>query len=113
MVGSGQSFDAQLAPIHSSDSPVFASAAAGLDMTHPITVEGQPLSFVRLTLTNTSSVIGMEIGELETQCDISVVLLCRGKHQDFHPPRSERLQAEDVLGDLGSPDQISNWRKTR
>jgi Trk K+ transport system NAD-binding subunit len=87
--------------------PVFASTAAGIEITHPITIEGKPLSLAQLKLTATSKFAEMSIASVEQKFDISVVLLRRNHQLDFHPAGHILLQAEDSLAILGGPAEIA------
>lgn len=87
--------------------PAFASAAAGVDITRPITVEGQALSLARLNIGPKSGLVGRQVGAIETGYEVSVVLLRRLSLSDLHPSSDIRLEPGDVLAVLGGPDQIS------
>jgi Trk K+ transport system NAD-binding subunit len=86
--------------------PAFASAAAGVDMTRPITIEGETLSLAYLSIGKDSSLSRYTIGELEKRFNLSVVLLRRDHESDLHPPGDELLMAGDALGVLGGPKEI-------
>lgn len=87
--------------------PAFASAAAGADITNPITVEGQSLSLARLKVGVSSGLAGKSVGEIEQGYDISVVLLKHDSQQDMHPPADACLSDGDTLAVLGTPERIS------
>ena len=87
--------------------PAFASAAAGVEMTNPLTIEGKVLSLARLALPITSRLAQMTVGDLETHYNVSVVLLRRNNESDLHPAPSIQLMSEDALGVLGAPAEIS------
>ncbi len=63
----------------SMSAPAFAAAAAGMEITHPITVEGEPLSLARTCLPKTSKLKGKSVAFIEEHYDVSVVLLRRGE----------------------------------
>jgi voltage-gated potassium channel len=89
-------------------SPVFAAAAAGVDMTRPITVEGQALSLARLGVANYPHLAGLLVGQIEKDFDVSVVLLRRGSEEaDFHPSSERKIESRDTLAVLGSAMQIN------
>jgi Trk K+ transport system NAD-binding subunit len=88
--------------------PAFAAAAAGSDITNPITVEGQALSLGRLKVDPDSALKGKTVGETEQDYDVSVVLLKRDGDQDMHPAFDRRLAAGDTLAVLGAPDCINH-----
>jgi Trk K+ transport system NAD-binding subunit len=87
--------------------PAFAAAAAGVEITRPIVVEGQALSLARLNITPLSLLAGLTIGQLEIRYDVSVVLLRRKDDPDIHPAAERSLEAGDVLAVLGGPAEIS------
>ncbi|RMF46065.1 MAG: hypothetical protein D6755_07120, partial [Anaerolineae bacterium] len=87
--------------------PAFAAAAAGMDMTRPITVEGQSLSLARLKVTAGSPLDDMRIGEVESRYHVSVVLLRRDTESTLHPPSEKHLAPGDTLAVLGGPAEIS------
>ncbi|MGE5252185.1 MAG: potassium channel family protein [Bacteroidota bacterium] len=87
--------------------PVFAAAAAGADVTNPISVEGQQLSLARLTLKPGSRFMGMTVGYVEDNYHLNVILL-RSDHQShMHPTDTQMLHAGDTLAVLGGPDELS------
>ena len=87
--------------------PVFAATAAGMDISYPITVEGQAFSLARLDVTPQSNLAGLAIGEIEQQYDVSVVLLRHANGRDFHPASDRRIAANDVIAVLGGHAQIN------
>ncbi len=89
--------------------PAFAAAGAGLDMTPPITLEGQPMSLARVSLDGASQLAGKTVGELESRFDISIVWLKQKHVADFHPPAHECVQAGDLLAILGGPGEIHQF----
>lgn len=91
----------------SMSAPAFAAAAAGMEITHPITVEGEPLSLARACIPKTSKLLGKDVGYIEDYYDVSVVLLRRGENADMHPAAQRVLKYEDTIAILGNPDKIS------
>jgi Trk K+ transport system NAD-binding subunit len=87
--------------------PTFAAAAADVDVTRPITVEGEALSLARLKLEQSSSLLGCSVSEIEQNYDVSVVLLREDGRSDFHPAGERMLALGHVLGILGGPEQIN------
>lgn len=88
--------------------PAFASSAAGVDMTRPITVEGQELSLASMVIGPNSPMVGTTVGEIEGNYEVSVVLLRgRGEEADYHPADTRQIQANDTLAVLGGSNQIS------
>lgn len=91
--------------------PSFAAAAAGVDITQPITVEGETFSLIRMDVAPNSYLIGRSMSEIEQKYDVSVVLLRHNGQSDFHPSGDRCLAANDVLGILAGPSQISQLVK--
>jgi len=87
--------------------PAFASAAAGADITNPITVEGQPLSLARIKIGEHSGLTGKSVGEIEQGFDLSVVLLKHDSQKDMHPAADTCLADGDTLVVLGEPEHIN------
>jgi voltage-gated potassium channel len=87
--------------------PVFAAAAAGADVTSPISVEGQPLSLARLSIKNHSSLVGQTVGFVEDNYHLNVVLLRRNHHSEMHPTDAMDIASGDTLAVLGGPEQIN------
>jgi voltage-gated potassium channel len=87
--------------------PIFAAAAAGVDMTQPITIEGQPLSLAKMNIRASSKLVGMSVSQLEEKFNVSVVLLRRGNSDDLHPAASVELHSNDILAILGGPAEIT------
>ena len=87
--------------------PVFAAAAAGADVTNPISVEGQLLSLARLTIAPTSKIAGATIGYVEDNYHLNIILLRQDHHSLMHPTDTQSLQAGDTLAVLGGPNELS------
>lgn len=87
--------------------PTFASAASGVDVTRPITVEGQALSLASLVIAPGSRLEGCSVSDLEQRYDLSVVLLRQDHDSDFHPAGDRCLSPGDTLAVLAGPPQIS------
>jgi Trk K+ transport system NAD-binding subunit len=87
--------------------PVFAAAAAGVEMTGPLTVEGESISMARVRVGPGSALIGHTVTEVEENCRLSVVVLVRGSTRDVHPAGDLLLQEGDVLAVLGGPHQLN------
>jgi Trk K+ transport system NAD-binding subunit len=88
--------------------PAFAAAAAGVDMTRPITVEGEELSLASMVIGINSAIANATIEEIESQYDVSVVLLRRGGElPDYHPNASRKIAPDDTLAVFGGSTQIS------
>ncbi len=87
--------------------PKFAAAAAGVDITRPITVEGESLSLARFTIQPESKLLTQSVSQIEQAYDVSVVLLRHNKESDFHPAGERSLKMGDVLAIFGGSKQIS------
>jgi voltage-gated potassium channel len=86
--------------------PAFAAAASGVDMTRPITVEGQSMSLAHLKIEPSSKLIGQTINDVEQTYNLSIVFIRRNGTSDFHPPADYCLSEKDELAVLGGPHQI-------
>jgi len=87
--------------------PSFAASAAGVDITRPITVEGETFSLARLEIAPRSKLVGLSVAKVEQKYDVSVVLLRHNHESDFHPAGDICLSANDFLGVLAGPAQVS------
>jgi Trk K+ transport system NAD-binding subunit len=87
--------------------PVFAAAAAGADVTYPISLEGQPLSLARLTVRSASPLVGKTVGLVEDTYHLNVVLLRHDHRSEMHPTDSMNISAGDTLAVLGGPEQLN------
>ncbi len=87
--------------------PAFASAASGVDVTRPITVDGRPFSLASLTLGRGSPLAGRAVGEIEGAFEVSVVLLRRDGASDPHPAAERRVAEGDVVAVLGEPEHLA------
>ncbi len=87
--------------------PVFAAAAAGADVTNPISIEGQQLSLARLTLKPQGKLDDKTVGFVEDNYHLNIILL-RSDHQShMHPTDTQPLHAGDTLAVLGGPNELS------
>ena len=86
--------------------PVFAAAAAGADVTNPISVEGQQLSLARLTISPSSRLANKTVGFVEDNYKLNVILLRHNQQSEIHPKDSNALHAGDTLAVLGGPEQL-------
>jgi Trk K+ transport system NAD-binding subunit len=87
--------------------PVFAAAAAGADVTSPISVDGQLLGLARVTLTPSSQIAGKTVGFVEDNYHLNIVLLRHDHRSEMHPTDSSPLQVGDTIAVLGGPQQLS------
>ena len=87
--------------------PAFAAAAAGVDITRPITVEGTSLCLARFQVKNPSHLANLTIDEVEQNYNVSVVLLRHNNHSDLHPASGTNLSVGDIIAILGGPSEIN------
>jgi voltage-gated potassium channel len=87
--------------------PIFASSAANVDITPPITIEGQPNCLARIHINNRSGLIGQTLGNIEDQFDLSVVFLSHNGIPDTHPSSHLSVSASDTIAILGDPQAIN------
>lgn len=87
--------------------PVFAAAAAGVDVTNPISVEGQLLSLARLTISKQAPFADKTIGFVEDNYHLNIVLHRRNGNSEMHPTDSTRIKPGDVIAILGGPEQLN------
>ena len=86
--------------------PVFAAAAAGVDVTNPISIEGQLLSLARLTIKPTSAIANKTVGYVEDNYHLNVVLLRHDHQSEMHPTDRSMIHAGDTLAVLGGPEEL-------
>lgn len=87
--------------------PVFAAAAAGADVTNPISVEGQLLGLARVTINPSSQIANKTIGYVEDNYRLNIVLLRHDHHSEMHPTDSCPIYVGDTIAVLGGPTQLS------
>lgn len=87
--------------------PVFAAAAAGVDVTNPISVEGQLLSLARLTIAKEAPFASKTVGYVEDNYHLNIVVHRRNGESEMHPTDNTRIQPGDVIAILGGPDQLN------
>jgi voltage-gated potassium channel len=88
--------------------PVFAAAAAGADVTNPISVEGQQLSLARLTIAAGSGLSGQTIGRVEDNYHLNIILVRRDHQSEMHPTDGMVLRSGDTLAVLGGPASLNH-----
>jgi voltage-gated potassium channel len=86
--------------------PSFAAAATGVEMTNPISFEGEILSLARLTIAEGSPYSNKTVGEIEQRYNLSIVFLRRNHTSDLHPAPEIKLSIGDALAVLGGPLEI-------
>lgn len=86
--------------------PVFAASAAGVDITNPISIEGEALSLARLTISPNSGLSGKTIGYIEDNFSVSILLVRYDHHSQFHPTDSQRVTTGNQLAVMGRPQKL-------
>lgn len=86
--------------------PVFAAAAAGADVTHPISIEGQQLSLARMAIGASSILVNQTVGAVEDNYRITVILLRHNDTSEMHPKGISLIHAGDTIAVFGGPDQL-------
>lgn len=87
--------------------PLFASVGAHIDVTPPITIEGQPHILANLEIRDKSHLSGKTVQQIEEGFKVSVVLLCRDGERLFHPAGVERIAAGQTVAIFGEPEHIN------
>jgi Trk K+ transport system NAD-binding subunit len=87
--------------------PVFAAAAAGADVTNPISIEGQQLSLARLRILPSSDLADKTVGYVEDNYHLNIILLRHDHQSEMHPTDTRPLHVGDTLAVLGGPEQLS------
>lgn len=88
--------------------PAFAGAAVGIEITQTLQVGGVEYSMVRLTVQPGTFMDGAEVGRLQTENDMDIVLHQRSDAVDVQPARHIVVQADDVLVIFASHQMILN-----
>ncbi|GAB4495999.1 MAG: potassium channel protein [Anaerolineales bacterium] len=88
--------------------PAFAAAAAGVEMTRPIIVQGQAMSLATLTVSERSFLVNQSIEWVERRYEVSVVMLNQPEgRSDPHPAPDIILLNGDEVVVLGDPSEIA------
>jgi voltage-gated potassium channel len=88
--------------------PIFAAAATSVDITPPITVEGQPHILARLEVGPGSGLKGLTVSHIEESFHTSLVFLRQNGSTMFHPEGSIQVEAEASLAAFGTPENINH-----
>jgi Trk K+ transport system NAD-binding subunit len=88
--------------------PVFAAAAAGVDVTNPISIEGQLLSLARLIVSENAPYAEKSVGHVEDNYHLNVVLLRRDHQSEMHPTDSSIIHVGDTLAVLGGSEELNH-----
>jgi voltage-gated potassium channel len=86
--------------------PIFAAAAAGMNVSNPISIEGQQLVLAYLTVTKNSVYVGKSVGSIEDKYQINILFVRIDHRSEMHPPDDRRLSSDNIIGIIGSPEQI-------
>jgi len=86
--------------------PQFAAAAAGIEMTRPISIEGESYSLAKFDISNKSKLAGLSAEEIEQGFEVSLVLVKRNNVSEVHPHPDRTIQPNDCIVVLSSPNQI-------
>jgi Trk K+ transport system NAD-binding subunit len=86
--------------------PLFAAIAAHVDITPPINIEGKPHVLANVQVGPGSRLQNRSVIEVEETFRVSIVLLCAGGKQQFHPPGETRIQSGQTVAIFGEPDLI-------
>lgn len=87
--------------------PIFAAIAAEVDITPPITLDGQPHSIARFIVAEHAWMTGKSILETEERFRVSIILLNHDHQSIQHPPAAQLISAGDELAVFGGSDQIN------
>lgn len=87
--------------------PLFAAIAAHVDVTPPISVEGQPHILAQLQVHPRSRICGMTIHDLEEMYRVSVILLYRDGDRNFHPAGEVLIEQGQTIAVFGEPEKIN------
>jgi Trk K+ transport system NAD-binding subunit len=87
--------------------PIFASSAADMDITPPISIAGQPNSLARLCIAARSELTHLSLGEIEERFHLSIVYFCRAEQAEPHPSAQIKIEPGDIIAVLGEPSSIN------
>jgi len=88
--------------------PAFAGAAIGVEITQTLQVGGVEYSMIRLTVQPGTFMDGQEVGKLQTENEMDIVLHRRGDAVDVQPSRHTVVRAGDTLVIFASHETILN-----
>lgn len=86
--------------------PVFAAAAAGADVTQPISIEGKQLSLARMVIGPSSQIADRTVGDVEDSYRLTIILLRHNNYSEMHPNSARHLHVGDTIAVFGGPDQL-------
>jgi len=88
--------------------PVFAASAANVDITPPISIDGEPNSLARIEISNTSPLLDQSLDSIENQYHVSIVLHSQSGQIQHHPAGIRKIIAGDSIVALGHPTQLNS-----
>jgi Trk K+ transport system NAD-binding subunit len=86
--------------------PAFAGAAVGIDITQTIQIQGVEYSMIRLRVAPGSFLDGMEVGTLQSQQNMDIVLCERDGVAEVKPPTDRLVRVDDQLVVFARHDRI-------
>ena len=87
--------------------PIFAALGAEVDITPPITIEGQPHILARIKISSLSRLKGMSVNQIEEGHHVSIVMIYNNGQQEFHPKGNRIVFSGQSLAVFGKPEQIT------
>ncbi len=87
--------------------PLFAAAAASVDITPPITIEGQPHILARMEIAPKSKLPGLTVADIEERYQASLVFLRQNGKTLFHPEGTIAILSGASLAVFGTPEKIN------
>ncbi|MFC1936515.1 potassium channel family protein [Chloroflexota bacterium] len=87
--------------------PAFAAAAAGVEMTRPITIAGLSLRLTRFDIKPNSKLANKTIENIEQQYDATIVLVKHKTETDVHPPADTLILEGDSVVMLAEVRKLS------
>jgi len=87
--------------------PIFAALAANIDVTPPLTINGEPNSLAKVVISKSSQLVGLTVGEIEDRFNISVVMLLGDGSVDLHPSAVLAVHSSDTIAVFGDPNPIN------
>lgn len=88
--------------------PSFAGAALGIEITQTLIVDSVDYSMIRLTVTPDSFLDGAQVGALQDEHEMDIVLHSRAGAVRVHPTRETVLDAGDTIVLFAQHSKITN-----
>lgn len=86
--------------------PAFAGAALGIEITQTVEIAGEEYSTIRLAVGRGSFLAGAEVGDLERDNHMEIVLVARGGDVTVDPDADRRIEAGDDVVIFARHQQI-------